>query len=744
MLKVVRLRIMVMCAAVVVGSASVSAQADIDNTDTMIDSLTALLSDDIAPAQRLAVLEQISLNHYNVDSTEKYARMELALARQLRCGLEAANANRYLGWCCYHRDEYEKSCEYYREAINGYDSLGMRRELATGYYGLASALGVIGDDVMADDYYSRALTIYIDLRDTLSMAEIYRKKGYTSSHFHLYETAAGYFHRAYRLDSLCNDSAAIGEDIYMLGFNEFLKYRDFAEFEALDSARVRMLKAIGIENRHGDWQRRFVIVQDLMDVFMEIAKIQTGDERAAALDISRFYRDMVEEMLNVSSLSEDGVYLDLWQVNFFMINGRFNEALAVLKEVEKITNMLWHKEIRMCELMVDCYKELGDYKNALKYTNLRTMLDKETYKRDFAVKSTQTSANIDFERRMHQRELAAQHQKYMTRIAIISLLLMSALFVVILLGFLRKRKLSRELAVQKDEVLQKNNELNIRNEEILAQRDEIEKQRNSITRTNQAITASIKYAKHVQDAAVTSKEEMNRIFGDSLIYWRPMNIVSGDFYWAIEKGECKMIAVADCTGHGVPGAFMSMFGISTLNSITASIGPTNSAAEVLNQMRAKIIEELHQTSDSGEALESIDMAFCIIDAKQGLMHYAGANRPLLIARNGDIITCRPDRMPVGLHVIHNGPFTDNIIDIKPGDIIYMFTDGITDQFGTDDNQGTEKFTIVRLQNLLKDVSSLTFEQQAAAIGERIAEWRTLPDGTLSEQIDDQLLVGIKV
>ena len=225
-------------------------------------------------------------------------------------------------------------------------------------------------------------------------------------------------------------------------------------------------------------------------------------------------------MLNVSSLSEDGVYLDLWQVNFFMINGRFNEALAVLKEVEKITNMLWHKEIRMCELMVDCYKELGDYKNALKYTNLRTMLDKETYKRDFAVKSTQTSANIDFERRMHQRELAAQHQKYMTRIAIISLLLMSALFVVILLGFLRKRKLSRELAVQKDEVLQKNNELNIRNEEILAQRDEIEKQRNSITRTNQAITASIKYAKspdRFNVKAITTNAKMGIAYGSGLV-----------------------------------------------------------------------------------------------------------------------------------------------------------------------------------------------------------------------------------
>ena len=499
-----------------------------------------------------------------------------------------------------------------------------------------------------------------------------------------------------------------------------------------------------IENRHGDWQRRFVIVQDLMDVYMEIAKNQTGSHRAEAIETSRLYYDKLSEMLKTSSLSEHGVYLDLWDVNFLILNNQYDKALAKLKEIEKITNLLWDKEIRLCDLMIDCYREIGDYKNALKYTNLRSMLDKETYKRDFAVKSTQTTANIEFERKMHQRELATQHQKYVTRIAIISLLLMSTLFVVILLGFLRKRKLSQELAEQKDEVLNKNNELNMRNEEIMAQRDEIEKQRNSITRTNQAITASINYAKHVQDAAVTSKEEMDRIFGDSLIYWKPMNIVSGDFYWAIEKGPCKQIAVADCTGHGVPGAFMSMFGISTLNSITASTGPLVSAAEVLNLMRTKIIDELHQTPGSGESLESIDMAFCIIDTNQRKMHYAGANRPLVIARKGSIITYKPDKMPVGLHVLHNGPFTDNIIDIEPGDTIYMFSDGISDQFGSDNNQGSEKFTVKRLNKLLADVSDLTFKQQAAAIDERITKWRTYPDGTVAEQIDDQLLVGIRL
>ena len=743
MRKIGLLHIFLLCAMLFAGR--VSAQSDIDDTKALIDSLVALLKTNLSQDERLDVLEQISFKHYNVDSTEKYALMELKLARKLHRGKEIASANGYLGWCCYQRDEYEKSCEYYRETINCYDSLGMPLALANGYYGLANALGVLCDDLLADDYYNRALAIYIDLRDTASIAEIYRKKGISRSSFHLYETAEEFYHRAYSLDSLRNDSAAIGEDIYLLGFNEWTRYKEYTDLDALDTARCRMLKAMDIEERHGDWLRKINIINDLMDVYMEIAKNSTGEQRAAALDTSRMFFNQLSERLETSSFSEEGVSLDLWNANYLMINGRYSEALAVLKEIEKIPNLLWEKEMRMCDLMIVCNRELGDYKGALKYTNLRTMLDKETYKRDFAVKATQTSANLEFERKMHQRELAAQHQKFIIWAVVFSLILMSMMFAVILRSYLRKRRLSRVLAAQKDEVMQKNNELNLRNEEIMAQRDEIEKQRNSITHTNQAITASITYAKHIQDAAVTSRETMNIIFGDCLVYWKPMNIVSGDFYWATQRGPYKILVVADCTGHGVPGAVMSMFGISTLNSLIGFEAQITNAAQILDLMREKIISGLHQTSYGDEALESIDMSLCIINTQKSRIHYAGANRPIAIVRKGVLTAYKPDRMPVGQHVLRNKPFTNNIIDYEPGDTVYMYTDGMTDQFGYEDT-GSEigKFSTKRLHKLLAEIADRPFTMQNAIIDNRLTKWRTQPDGTLAEQIDDQLIVGVKV
>ena len=738
------LGIIALCVAFCVCTDVVCAQSDIDDTDQHLDSLVAMLNSNLAPDERLELLDQIGYAHYNVDSTAKYAQMELQLAKELKNSEKIGNAYKLLGWCCYIHDDYSRSCEFYREAINCFDSAGMHDKLASAYYGLASALSVMGDDMMADDYYNQALNIYVERRDTFHVADIWRKKGIASMNFHLFMTAEEYFVRALKLDSLRNDSAAIGKDIYMLGANEFSKYKDYADMQALTLARNMMLEAYGIEERYGDWAIKYMVVQSLMDLYMEMAKHAEGEERAANIDSSRFFLNLTKSAIENSSLTEDAVYIDFWEADYLILSNRAAEALTILQRVELMPSLAWEKEMRMCDLIIDCYQQLGDYKNALKYTNLRTMLDKETYKRDFAVKTTRSSTALEFERDMHQRELAAQRQKYVIRIVAVSLVLMSSLFVTILLGFLRKRKLSRELAMQKDEVQKKNDELKLRNDKILTQRDEIEMQRNSIIRTNQAITASINYAKHVQDAAVTSKEVMDSIFGDSLIIWKPMNIVSGDFYWAVEKNGLKMIAVADCTGHGVAGAFMSMFGISTLNSVTATSQTLTSAAGVLNQMRAKIIEELHQSSGNGESLESIDMAFCIIDSKTMQMHYAGANRPLLIVRDGKMLTFKPDKMPVGLHVLHSSPFTDNIIDLKSDDRIYFYTDGITDQFGSDGTRDISKFSNKRLCSMLTELANLPFDQQSAIISERLALWRTQPNGTLMEQIDDQLLVGIRI
>ena len=219
---------------------------------------------------------------------------------------------------------------------------------------------------------------------------------------------------------------------------------------------------------------------------------------------------------------------------------------------------------------------------------------------------------------------------------------------------------------------------------------------------------------------------MNGFFGNCLVFWRPLNIVSGDFYWAVQVGNYKFLAVADCTGHGVPGAFMSMLGITLLNDIVMHENVAKlTAARVLDQLRAKLKEALRQTGRPGEAADGIDLAFCIFNAKSMQMQYAGAFRPLIIIRNGEIVEYKADKMPCGVYINESPHFTNNIVDLHSGDVLYMYSDGIADQF----SGGPElrKFTIRRMKEMLVEVHQKPFDQQKLLIAKTIDDWLTEPD-----------------
>jgi tetratricopeptide (TPR) repeat protein len=339
------------------GVGAVYAQPATDDEGPRLDSLIALLHGEISNSERLEILDEIGFAHYNVDSTAKYANMELKLARELNDRAKIGNAYRLLGWCCYMHDDYERSCEFYTEAINCFDSLGLQEELASVCYGLASTFNVLGDDIMADEYYNRALSYYVEVRNSARVAEIWRKKGGVSSNFHLYMTADDYFRRAMHLDSLNNDSAAIGEDIYLIGANEFTKYSDYADMQALTLARDMMVQAYGIETRHGDWMRMYNVTQKLADVYMALAKNAEGVERTKAIDSSRFYLNYMKSVIENTSMVEEAVYIDFWEADYLILNNRAAEALPILNRIELMPTLVWEKEMRMCDLMIACYEQ---------------------------------------------------------------------------------------------------------------------------------------------------------------------------------------------------------------------------------------------------------------------------------------------------------------------------------------------------------------------------------------------------
>ncbi|MBG0859844.1 MAG: SpoIIE family protein phosphatase, partial [Bacteroidales bacterium] len=194
------------------------------------------------------------------------------------------------------------------------------------------------------------------------------------------------------------------------------------------------------------------------------------------------------------------------------------------------------------------------------------------------------------------------------------------------------------------------------------------------------ITSSIEYASRIQMAMLPMEDHFREVFSDYFIIFKPRDIVSGDFYWIGEDDKFIFFTVADCTGHGVPGAFMSTMGISTLNEIVAN-NRNLQANIVLNLLREKTKLSLHQTGKAGEANDGMDVAFCVLNKNRKTLQYAGAFNPLFIFQSGEFVEYRPDRMPIGIHYGDEKSFTNYVINVSRGDTVYIFSDGFTSQFG---------------------------------------------------------------
>lgn len=274
-----------------------------------------------------------------------------------------------------------------------------------------------------------------------------------------------------------------------------------------------------------------------------------------------------------------------------------------------------------------------------------------------------------------------------------------------------------------------------RTAEVVAQKEEIEQQKEKIAAQNEEITSSIQYASRIQSALLTPMDQVNRIFPENFILYLPRDIVSGDFYYITQVGKLKISVVADCTGHGVPGGFMSMLGISFLTQIIGT--KTNlKANEVLNELRTLVITALHQTGEIGGSKDGMDIAIYIIDEETQTLQFAGANNPLILIRNNELTHVKGDKMPIGIHLRGDIPFTNYEMPIQKGDVLYTFSDGYVDQFGGGDGR---KFMIKHFKELLLEIHHKPMSEQRDILDETLRNWH----GD-TPRIDDVVVMGVRI
>jgi ligand-binding sensor domain-containing protein/serine phosphatase RsbU (regulator of sigma subunit) len=299
-----------------------------------------------------------------------------------------------------------------------------------------------------------------------------------------------------------------------------------------------------------------------------------------------------------------------------------------------------------------------------------------------------------------------------------------------------KKLLEEEVQKRTEEIRKQNRVLEDQKAEIEKQRDLAQEQRNKIEAQKEEIQSSIHYARRIQSATLLPKKKLEAILKEYFILSKPCEIVSGDFYWVAKGNSHIFFAVADCTGHGVPGSFMSMLGLSALNDIVKSLTKVN-ASVILDQLNERVQEALHQGEGREmETHEGMDISLCILELKTNLLQFAGARNPMYFVRNNILTEIPADRIDIGSHSTEMQEFTNQELKCEQGDLIYLFSDGFVDQFGGADRK---KYKSQKFKDFLLSIHNESLEMQKLLLDREIETWR----GNF-QQIDDILVMGIKI
>lgn len=381
------------------------------------------------------------------------------------------------------------------------------------------------------------------------------------------------------------------------------------------------------------------------------------------------------------------------------------------------------------------YKSLGNPGKALEYAEIFMVTRDSLFNQEKTMAIEEMDTKYETEKKQQQIELQKsqieardakiQQQKTLRNALIAGLLAVILIIVLVIYAYVQKRRDNQKIKDQNDQILEANEELTVLNE--------------AISRQNTEIMDSISYAQRIQSAMLPPVGYFNELLDEAFILYRPRDIVSGDFFWIRQVNQYIILAAADCTGHGVPGAFMSLLGISFLNEIVQRREITE-AGDVLNELRRQIKHSLRQHGQPDETKDGIDMALCAIDQKNRTMQYAGAFNPLYLIREeqekAELIEFKADRMPLGYHQGRDRAFTSHDIKLEIGDTFYIFSDGFIDQKGGPDQK---KFMSKKFKSLLMEIHDQPLFDQKSILEKTLTDWM----GDQS-QIDDILVVGVRV
>ncbi|CAN5224195.1 hypothetical protein BH09BAC5_BH09BAC5_01680 [soil metagenome] len=556
-------------------------------------------------------------------------------------------------------------------------------------------------------FLSESKELYVELNLPTDIIFCINQLGKIYANLGDYSKAIDFFEQGLRLSSSSGDKGSEANTLnafsvlYQRSGNaekaEEFAVRSFELAGEVGNERLQAIAKVNLGNAYGkreDWEKAIhaweeciTICEKLDEVqlvasamgnigiaFMRLGKLDEAKEKIeSCLKVKKQLNDVYDIARSIHNLGT--VY---WKMgNVEEAKALYNKALSMGEEskAKSVRAMIYVDYIQML-------KEIGEFKSAFEMLEKSQALEKELFTADMNMKTHTLEIRFDVER------------------------------------------------------MEKENEIyRLRNIDLAAANDLITTQKGLIETKNKDITDSILYAKRIQEAVLPSEELLQGWFGEIFVLYIPKDIVSGDFYWATEKDGKIILAVADSTGHGVPGAIMSIMGSSFLSEIIGTQGITD-PGEILGELRRKVISALHQSGGESENRDGMDIAICSFDANRNEMIAACANNPVWVIRNGEMDEAEPDKFPVGIFPGEPRPFTNHDTELTAGDVIYLFTDGFAGQFG---GPRDKKFGYKQMRELLLANYQLPMIEQKKNLLQKFEAWKED-----REQIDDVLLIGIRI
>ncbi|MBQ3691415.1 MAG: SpoIIE family protein phosphatase [Bacteroidales bacterium] len=675
-------------------------------------------------------------------------------------------------------------------AVDNQDSLSLREELK-GLEKLSDESMEEGDYEKLEGYVFRELEISYALKDSLLSAKFMFQLANVFANTLRSAEALTYFHKSLKICQKFNDSTFLGDIYSKLG-------AIYAETHVYDMALEYLKKYLEIAKSRGDSDA--VVSAELTIAMVKGELYEEKNDTVSLLEalkkceevfpkLSRDGYDFMNFCINVPNMYIKGmefsdemrakyflekadeiycaglpltkqsqifyIYMFQTKIALFCAKGNFAEAkrsLDAFKRDSETTNYIY------VNAACTYYRAVKDYPAILKYTSELRKISNLNFSSDMCAKYERNQQQTNYENTIADYEKQARERDFIfkeesRRAAIQNRWLLGIAFfaglivLIVVFQFVGSSRVNKSLKKTNEDIRFRNAKLQELQDRILQQTEEIksqnsviEAQRNDLQQINEHLISSLKYAQRIQRAAVPSAEMMADIFPENLVYWQPRDIVSGDFYWAAQDSSRKYLITADCTGHGVPGALLSMLGISVINDTFSAINSQMTAAGILDILKDKFVESW--SKGQGNIEDGIDMALIVVDKKTGQLQYAGAKRPLIMVRGNEITQYKPDKLCIGYNIRkEHKKFTNHVIETCEGDMFYAFSDGIPDQFGGDD--GKTKFGQRVVEELLANISDLSMEVQTSAIKANVQNWMNY-NGLKVSQLDDQLLLGVKI